>query len=261
MYFIPSTRNLTFLLLIWFTTVFVSVLFTYIILERLTFPSSFKFEPKWIKKGIIISLPFFIASICFRGVFTIDRFYYENKFGLANLGAYVIYISIAQSTMTFIDAGIIDFAYPKIIASSTQNIKHFRSNLYDLSKKIIIVSISFLILCWIFCYPLFLYLGNQIYIDNYYLFKWILLATFFYSLSMIPHVALYSISIDKPIIYSSIFSFLVFLFFIKYFIKILGPSCIPIALCLFFGIMLIYKSISFVILIKKNETLKNFWNV
>ncbi len=245
-----NARNLQLIFILWGASgIIVSILALYKLKLYLTGPEV-KINWKWIFKGIKIALPFLIASLSFRGIFTLDRFFIENSFGLSTLGAYVIYISMATSVMSFIDAGIIDFSLPKIIAVGQSDPDKFKILMITFSKNVIILSILFPLLCWLIGKPIIDWYGNPIYLEYFFTLKWLLLAIFIYALSTIPHVALYALGHDKPIIFSSIFGFLIFYLFVKYFTPNLGIHAVLLALCLGFLSIFIWKLVALIIIIK-----------
>src|SRR5690606_32976023 len=73
---------------------------------------------RWIAKGLGVALPLMLASLAVRGIFTIDRFWVEAIGGASTLGAYVLFVGVATAVLSFVDAGIVDFAYPRVIRSA-----------------------------------------------------------------------------------------------------------------------------------------------
>ncbi len=168
----------------------------------------------WIKKGLKVGFTFLIATLCFRALFTLDRYTVQYIAGANLLGVYVFYISIANALLGFIDAGILSFLYPRLVSSfKTSNMKAYKK--YKLEMLIsVFISCIFLSLLIALLVPVVLdWLNKDIYI-KYLDLLWILLAvTSIYAIGMIPHYELYAQNQDKVIMKAHIMSLFIFFIF------------------------------------------------
>ena len=69
----------------------------------------------WFGQGILAAWPLFVASLSTRGMATFDRFFLEDQAGLEVLGAYVLFMGITTAILSFLDAGVVDFSYPRLV--------------------------------------------------------------------------------------------------------------------------------------------------
>ena len=197
----------------------------------------------WIFRGIKIAFPLLIASLAVRGLFTFDRYWVEAAAGLDILGAYVLFIGIAFSIVSFLDAGVIAFLYPRIVfAAKEQNEQRFKKNMKELAITLVLATGAMTALSLLISPFVLGWIGKDVYIDNLYLLKWLLLAVAIYAASLVPHVGLYAKHCDKAILYSQALGLLVF--FVGCFIgvPVFGVIAVVWAMCLSFLVILIWKS-------------------
>lgn len=167
---------------------------------------------KWIWRGIKVALPLLVATLAVRGVFTVDRYWLQLLAGLDVVGAYVLFIGVANTLMAFLDAGVFSFAYPPMIHAYRRNDpilyrRKMREMIFLTATFVAIFTAASVLLL-----PYLLeWLGKSIYLENYTLFYWLLLATVLNALGMIPHYAVYAQKQDRSIIQSHLAALPVFI--------------------------------------------------
>jgi O-antigen/teichoic acid export membrane protein len=205
----------------------------------------------WISKGIRIAFPLLIASLAIRGLFTFDKFAVESIAGLDLLGAYVFFIGIATAVVSFVDAGVVVFIYPKIVAAAKKGDgATFKQGMKVLLRDIIFVAVGLIFLGLIIVEPILGWIGRDMYIESFYLLKWLFLAVLIHSLGIVPHVGLYAFGRDKPILYSQLFGFVCFILMIYFGASVYGVLVVPWALCLAFLGILVWKFLAYFIMRK-----------
>ncbi|MDE3740193.1 hypothetical protein PSH28_26630 [Pseudomonas resinovorans] len=200
----------------------------------------------WIGRGLKVAVPLLIASLAIRGIFTFDRYWVESIAGLDVLGAYVLFIGIANAVVAFLEAGVIVFLYPKIVAAAKLNDKEaFLDGMKALSWNVFLVTLALVGLVWLLSGYLIDWIGKELYIEGYYLLKWLLLAITLYAVSMIPHVGLYACGQDKSILFSQLCGLAAFCLGVYWGAPRFGVVAVPWALCLSFLLVLIWKLIAY----------------
>jgi O-antigen/teichoic acid export membrane protein len=184
---------------------------------------------------VIVALPFLIASLSIRGIFTFDRYWVENISGFEVLGAYVIFIGIATAVISFLDSAVIVFLYPKIVAAAKAGRDaEFRKGMSDLFWNVLLVTLA-LVVCALFAsYPLIELIGKDVYLENYYILKWLLLAITFYAVSMVPHIGLYAFGKDRAILFGQFIGLIIFLIGVFVGEGSFGVSAVLWAICVTF---------------------------
>lgn len=196
----------------------------------------------WIVKGLKVVLPFLMATLAIRAAFTLDRYAFEYLEGLQALGAYVLFIGMCSALLAFLDAGVFAFSYPKLIAHwRNKQPDLFFKELRGLGIQTIAVCLTFVAGSLLILDSLLRWLGKALYLDYQYLFYWLLLASTFYCVSMVPHYALYAMGRDKVIINSHVVSLLLFVMSIFLLAKPLQGLAVPVSLCAVFAALTIWK--------------------
>ena len=247
MVFEPTTRSLDYVFGGWAVAGLIAVLISAYRLAQLGIGGWHKrIDWKWIAMGLKISIPFLVATLAIRGVFTLDRYWLESLGGLEMVGAYVLFMGIAGSLMGFLDAGVFAFSYPGLISSYNKNQPLlFRQNLRKMSIQTCVLSLGFVVVSMLLLSPLLSFLGNPLYVTQQYLYPWILIITVLYALGMIPHFALYSQGLDRPIVQSHIASLFLFVITTGLFSQHWPLLAVPLGLCIAFTFILAWKTWAF----------------
>ncbi|QJI16872.1 MULTISPECIES: lipopolysaccharide biosynthesis protein [unclassified Pseudomonas] len=200
----------------------------------------------WIIRGLKVALALLIATLAIRGVFTLDRYWFQELAGLDMLGAYVLFMGVSMALMSFLDAGIFAFIYPGLISSYQQeDAVGFRRGMLKLLLQTVCVCGFFLLVALLTIGPLLAWLDKPLYSEQRGLFIWILLATVLYAVGMIPHFGLYAQGRDRPIIFSHIASLIIFILATGSFAQYWPHLGVPLGLCVSFFCVLCWKSWSF----------------
>jgi len=201
----------------------------------------------WIRKGIGVSTAFLLATLALRGFQTIDRYWLESLGGIEAVGAYVLFLGVAGSLMTFLDAGVISYAYPKFIQlHQAHDYKTLHQEVRKLGLQTLFVSLVFAIVSWLLLPYLLAWISRPVYMEHISLYPWILLAMVINAFSMVPHFALYSQGKDKPIIYSHVAALLAFVASVLAFQTSWPLLAVPIALNVSFAVILAIKTVSYI---------------
>ncbi|WP_341992966.1 hypothetical protein [Morganella morganii] len=197
----------------------------------------------WIKTGIKTSTFFLVATLAVRGVQTFDRYWLEALADLDVVGAYILFVGVAGTAMTFLDAGVFSFAYPKLINTNNQSNK---IEFDRIIKKMSLLTVGFIAIFIGVSLVLLPYLldwiGRDVYLKYTNLYIWVLLATIFNALSMIPHYALYAHCKDKAIVLSHCSSAFVFFASTTIFIYWDKELAVPLGVVVAFAFIFLFKT-------------------
>lgn len=210
----------------------------------------------WIKKGLIICVPFLIGTLCIKGMFTADRYVLEYLNNDSNiLAAYVLFSSLAAATLSFMDAAVFSFEYPALVNSINKKDGNHREIIKKLYYKVFFILLLINFFGYFFI-NIFLNIVEKdvffTYIDYFYFLMFI---QAIYCLSMVPHYILYALGVDKAIIISQISAFFIFIVSIYLLIGYMdNVYALFIALILSFIYILFFKLISSKLWLKKYES-------
>jgi O-antigen/teichoic acid export membrane protein len=243
----PQTRSLDYVLGAWTVAGVAAVLTGVYRLTQLRMGGWHKkIDWYWIASGLKVSIPFLIATLAIRGVFTLDRYWLESLGGLEIVGAYVLFMGIGGTLMAFLDAGVFAFSYPGLISAyQKKQPALFRKNLRLLLIQTVVLTVAFAVVSLLLLSPLLVWLGNPLYAATQYLYPWVLATMVLYALGMVPHYALYAQGLDQPIIQSHMASLLVFVIATGLFAQSWPLLAVPIGLCAAFILILVWKTWAF----------------
>lgn len=165
----------------------------------------------WIKRGVSVSGTFLVATLAIRGVQTFDRFWLESLAGIEIVGAYVLFFGVASALSVFLDASIFSFRYPELIALAHRKAyAEMHSRVRRMGRQVAGASLAFALISSLLLPMLLDWIGRDIYQSQIALYYWILGGMVAYSLSMIPHYALYALRHDRAIVASHVAGLLTF---------------------------------------------------
>ncbi|MCJ1879734.1 lipopolysaccharide biosynthesis protein [Pseudomonas nitroreducens] len=250
MTFYPSFKNLDSVLLLWVIGDLLAIALSTVKLRQLEIHGwREKVDWHWIIKGIKVALPFLVATLAIRGVFTFDRYWIQALANLEILGAYVLFMGMSSALLSFLDAGVFSFIYPELIRSYNEGDSvRFRAQSRNLLIQTILFSSAMALAAAVLLNPALSLIGKPFYSENSDLFYWSLSSILLYAFSMIPHYCLYAQGKDRAIILSHIIGCPVFLLSTWVLSSIFSYMAVSISLCIAFLIILIIKTLSFYLL-------------
>lgn len=247
MYFDSDFRNIEFVFLSWAIGSFIGLLISVYVIATLPISGwGQRVDWQWIKKGLKVAIPFFIATIGVNGVMTIDKYIFDFISGKELLGAYVFYLALSASLISFLDAGIFSFIYPSMVsAAKSKNYNLLYKKMKIMLLQVVVLSFIFLLIMSFSIDYILKIINKDIYRDNYFLFYFFFAAMLIQAISYVPHYGLYSKDDDTPIVLSGFLSFFVFVlsvWVLSFFDSILA---VPISLIITYMFVLFWKSFSF----------------
>ncbi|MCQ2044497.1 Membrane protein involved in the export of O-antigen and teichoic acid [Stutzerimonas kunmingensis] len=197
---------------------------------------------QWVWAGIKIAVPMLVATLAFRGVFTFDRYLISELSGLEIVAAYVLFIGVAGTLLAFLDAAVFSFSYPALIgAYKSRDVSLFKRNMRIMLFSTIICVVIFVFASLLVFPYLLKWIGKEAYLDNYFIFYWVLFAVVINSLWLVFHYALYAQQLDSQIVYSRVVALVAFLFSAFVFYFPFPDESVLIGLCVSQVVILIWK--------------------
>lgn len=247
MYWQPDSRQLSSVLLAWILGASLAITLGIGSLWRMGLGGwKQSIDWRWIRQGIKIALPFLMASLALRGIYTLDRYWFEALTSLDVLAAYVLFMGISSALMSFLDAGVFAFIYPALIKQwHQQSASAFKQQLKQMLLQTLLVSAAFVCIA-VLTLPFILnWIERPIYQEHSYLFAWLMAATVLMAISMTPHYALYAQGQDRHLIFSHIGALLAFIGSTLIITPVSSVLAVPAALCCSFTVMLVWKILAY----------------
>lgn len=244
MWYIPSFRSLETVFKFWVIGNVLAILLGVYYCFRLGASGWSKpIDWQWVKQGLKIAVPLLIGTLALRGIYTIDRYWFESLTSREILGAYVLFMGMCNALQSFLDAGVFMYAYPDLIKKYNNNDQiGFRKEMKKLFVLTIVICLVFVVCSAVVLPYILQWLDRDIYKENVVIFWWLLLSMVIFVLGMIPHYGLYAKNIDTPIIKSHVYGLIVFFPVVWLMSQYDSYLAIPTSLCFVFLLMFFYKS-------------------
>jgi O-antigen/teichoic acid export membrane protein len=213
MYFTTDIHDLKYVFQFWIAGALLACTASTYYIYKLNLPGwNLPIDKTWIRRGVIKAAPFFLASAAIRGIFTIDRYWFEALTDLKTVGAYVLFMSLSNALISFLDSGVFVFAYPQLIkAHENKSMAEFHTKMKKLVQQVSGLLVISSLLIYFGTQPLLQVLGKPHYVEFQWMLPLLLLATSIFCLGLIPQYGLYAQEKDRHIIISNMISFFVFI--------------------------------------------------
>jgi len=247
MYVMPQYQSLETLYTAWLIGGLLSVLLGFVLIKH-TVPNWawVKTDYSWLKKGYKVGLMFLVATICFKGLLTFDRYAVEAISSIEVLGVYVFYIGVTMGAYSFLDPAVFSFLYPKMLQSYQGNDKKGYQKLFkELAISTILIGAVMGVVIWGIMPHIISWIDKPVYSQHLGDLRILIAAGFIYAIGFIPHYALYAMRGDEWIISAHISALVVF-FIALLLIKLEnGIQSVAMALLLAFSWMGLVKMIGY----------------
>jgi O-antigen/teichoic acid export membrane protein len=247
MAFMPSSRELGLLMALWTCAGLVAAgIGIFILLSTGIQGWGLPIDWQWVKNGIGVSAAFLTATFALRGFQTVDRYWLQALGGIEIVAAYVLFIGVAGTLLTLLDASVFAYTYPALIA-------HHQHEEHDEARKkmrnmFILTALGCAAFSLVSCtlMPwLVEWTVNPVYRNALPLYPWILSATVLNALGMVPHYGLYACGRDRPIIRSHIAALPAFALSVWLLSGRYNVLAVPIGLNISFALILLWKTAAY----------------
>lgn len=207
-----SSHNIQTVLFCWLVGSVVSVFVgSAFIIKQLPDVSLSSVDIGWIKKGYKVAFKFFCATLCFRAIMTVDRYFMEYVGGKELLAVYVVYVSIAMAINSVLVPVVFSFVYPKLVSNYKKHMfTEYKKNVEELAWSVVILGGGVALLIGLLSPYVFEWTDKKILLEHINTLWLLLVMSFLYSLSMVPHYILYAKDLDRKILLSHVIGLVVF---------------------------------------------------
>lgn len=209
----------------------------------------------WLKKGFKVGGLFLLATICFKALFTFDKYAVEALSSINTLGVYVFYIGIVMGVYNFLEPAVFSFLYPRMLQSyQMQEIDKYQKTFRELVFSTFTISVILAVIIWFGVPYIIDWIDKPIYREYLDSLLLLILVGLIYTLGYIPHYALYAMRGDKWIVVAHITGILVFFASLSCFQLNNVIQTVALALLLAFGWIAIVKMVGYSV-VKQNSIL------
>ncbi|HTG37984.1 MAG TPA: hypothetical protein VL973_04165 [Sphingomonas sp.] len=200
----------------------------------------------WLRKGVMVSGAFLVATLSVRAIQTVDRYWLESLAGIETVGAYVLFFGVASALTVFLDAAILSFRYPEMVAHAHQGEHEALHRKVRIAViQVVAVSVAFSIISLILLPYLLEWIGQPVYLASMGIYYWVLSGIIAYSIGMVPHYALYALGHDRTLVLSHISALLIFIGATLATIPLSRAYAVPIGVTIAMVAVLLWKSLAY----------------
>lgn len=165
-----------------------------------------------LRAGIQVAAIFFAGTLVLKFASMADRFLVEHFVGLAAVGPYVLYISLAGVIAALVDAAVVVYDYPGLIrAWQAGDEQQFRTLYRTFLRRVLLHALGGALVLALFLRPVLDFIGNRHVLEAWPLAVPLILANILMALANVPHYALYAARQDRDILAATIIGTVVFL--------------------------------------------------
>lgn len=199
-------------------------------------------DMRWIKDALVAGALFILATLLFRSMLGLDRFFVNSVFDESSVAIYAVYASVVLSVLALVESGVSAWHYPKMVASIRKqdflSVKGQMFSFFMLNAAATLV--LFLSLFVIFPY-LASYMLPKEYLAHYELLFYLSFGVIAYCLSMPFHYFIYGFSKDFYFLFIYSFGFIAMIVWVKYFMMDYGIVGAGVMLSISLSIIAIFR--------------------
>lgn len=200
----------------------------------------------WIHRGFATGLLFLVSTLCFKAIFTADRYVVEELAGIELLGVYVVYMGIATAVVSFLDAAVFSFLYPRLVAAHQAGDQATYGRLKrEMLHTALGVGMGLAALAGLLAPFVLRLTGKAIYLSHLPLL-WLLLAgSVTQIVSMVPHYGLYARKADRTIVAAHVSASLAFVIVTGALARVAPLACVAWGLLAALAWLTAFKQVAY----------------
>tara|TARA_R110000764_G_scaffold236142_1_gene331072 strand:+ start:6645 stop:7865 length:1221 start_codon:yes stop_codon:yes gene_type:complete len=189
------------LLILWLSAALLSIIIGF---AKIKFKWESEYDFSWIVKGVRIAFPFFIGTVLYKLIEFSGRYFLNYYWTSVEVGIFTFFSSVASILFVFVQTIVIIVIYPELLESKNKGHDSFLKKFKYFKNQILTFTTLGTVLSLIFIYPLLLFLDNSLFFENLLSYIILLISSFIFCFSFIPHYALYTYKFDSGILFAVI---------------------------------------------------------
>lgn len=194
--------NLESVYLFWLTGNFISIVFSVLFLKKvpLNIKNAGQWNWEWVKKGVIISIPFFVTTLSLKLMQLADRYLIDWFLDSKIVGVYLFYANIANVVETVTQATIIMYYSPRLIYAVDSDMPSYKRLEKEFKKKVVWGSVIVSLIMAGVAMLIFAYLKKEELYDNKETLFVLLFSKVIFNFSLVYHYYLYGLKKDLSLL-------------------------------------------------------------
>ncbi len=193
---ITKTTDVHQVLLFWLIGNIASLLFSFLVVftkKKKIVKESLKIDSSWIKKGLLVSIPYIMGTISYKTIEFADRYMIDAFIDKKAVGVYSFFANMANVMNIVLFTLVVSVLYPYIVEGVMENDSlKLKKYFNKFKKEIFLYSIGLLIFLSILLPVVLMAIGKTEYLNDFYIFFLLALSNFFLNLSFLYHYVIYA---------------------------------------------------------------------
>jgi O-antigen/teichoic acid export membrane protein len=205
MFYEQKEVSIRHIVLFWIIGDILSLMPGIVLMKKNDLEKIFRFRPDyaWIKKGLYISIPFFLSTLSFKIIEFSDRYFIDYFYDKATVGIYSFFGNISYLVNTVVYTVVISLLFPGLVESIlARDKRQFEMKFSEFKRKITVWTIVTSAGVSALMPLILLLLDKQTHLIHYEVFVILVTANGLLNFSMIYHFALYGFKKDKALFVS-----------------------------------------------------------
>jgi len=163
--------------------------------------NNFKWDIKWIKTGLFVSIPYILGTLAYKTIEFSDRYMIDYFFDKKQVGIYSFFANMANVLNIVLFTLVVSVLYPLLVESVIKKDKIAFKKYFDLFKKeTYIYTIALTLLLSIALPIVLMIIHKEQYLKEFYIFFILSLANVALNLSFVYHYVIYAYHKDWQIL-------------------------------------------------------------
>ena len=196
--------DIQFIFKVWLLSDIITILIPIFLFVNIKVIKKSKIDINWIKKGLKVSVVFFIATLFLKIIEYSNRFIVDAYLGKEITGIYTFYSSIAILVTVYVNTIVISFELPNILKSETEN--QLNKLFVKFKKSLLIQTIVSSVALLLLIHPILIWQGKEEFKEYLPILYFMIIGIGLMNYSLLYHFKLYVKHFDKELLKALVIS-------------------------------------------------------
>lgn len=203
---------------------------------------NFKWDKQWIKTGLLVSVPYILATLAYKTIEFSDRYMIDYFLDKKQVGIYSFFANMANVLNIVLFTIVISMIYPKMVtAIMEKNQPAYQKYFKRMKKETVFYAAGVSVFLAIMLPIILMAIHKDIYLKQFYVFFLLILGNFFLNLSFVYHFVIYAQHKDWQIFKATAWAAIANVLLNLLLIPLLGIAGAALATLVSFLIILLIK--------------------
>jgi len=197
---------------------------------------------KWVKKGVKISIPFFLGTIAYKAIEYSDRYMIDWFMSKEDVGVYSFYTNFANIINIIVNTITVTLLVPNLLRSvSAGVVEDIKIKIENFTRELYLTTIGVSLIIVFLIFPILTWLNKEEFSNQISIYFIVLMANIIFNISLFYHFMLYAYKKDKLIFKPTFYACIINIMLNIVFIPMFGIIAAAISTLVSFSIILVLK--------------------